>query len=244
MPPGHDLDAGPAELIAAVDQQPQRHGRVVEDGLPPDGCTGAYPCRVSYGTYARKVADGSLPYGQRINALGGCVQLYRPLGYLATFSYLSQSAGSFRRDEAALLRALGMLTASRELWLVEVDAYAARRREAKRLGRRTPRSSDTNPIFPACWYGDSRRAAIFTLGYLLRKAERISHVDADVVRLASSVVGASGHGNRVPLEQLSVLRKRLEQLREASGWPDVDWPNWHKANRSLWVLRQISNATT
>ncbi|WP_412738348.1 hypothetical protein [Krasilnikovia sp. MM14-A1259] len=198
---------------------------------------------MSFGTYARKVTVGSLSYGRRINALAGCVQLYRPLGYLATFSYLNQVAGPFRRDEAALLRALEMLTVSRELWLAEVDAYATRRKEAKRIGWRTPRSSDTNPSLPTCWYGDSRRAATFTLGYLLRKPDRIIYADADVIRLAWSVLEAPGDGNRVPPEQLSVLRKRLERLREASGWPNVDWPNWYKANQSLWVLRQISNAT-
>jgi len=82
--------------------------------------------------------------------LAGCVQLYQPLGYLATFGYLNHVAGPFRRDKAALLRALDKLTASRNLWLAEVDAYASRRRDAKRL--------------PTCWYGDSRRAATFTLG--------------------------------------------------------------------------------
>ena len=198
---------------------------------------------MSFGTYARKVTDGSLSYGQRINALAGCVQLYRPLGYLATFGYLNHVAGPFRRDEAALLRALDMLTVSRELWLAEVDAYATRRRTAKRLGRRAPRSSDTNPSWPACWYGDSRRAATFTLGYLLRKPDRIGYADAEVVRLASSVLKTPGDGNGVTFEQLSVLRNQLEQLREASGWPNVDWPNWHKANQSLYVLHQISNAT-
>lgn len=141
-----------------------------------------------------------------------------------------------------MLRALDMLTVSRELWLAEVDAYATSRRKAKRLGQRTPRASDTNPNLPTCWYGDSRRAATYTLGYLLRKPDRISNADPDVIRLASSVLETPGDSNRVPLEQLHAFQKRLEQLRAASGWPDVDWPNWHKANESLWVLRQISNA--
>jgi hypothetical protein len=198
---------------------------------------------VSFGTYARRVRDGSSPYGRRINALAGCVQLYRPLGYLATFGYLSHVAGPFRSDEVALLRALDVLTRSRGLWLAEVAAYATRRREAKRLGWRTPRSLDTNPSLPTCWYGDSRRAAIFTLGFLLRKRDRISYADADVIHLASSVLEAHGDIDRVRLEQVGILRNRLEQLREASGWPDVDWPNWYKANQSLWVLNQISNAT-
>lgn len=198
---------------------------------------------MSYETYARKVRDRSSPYGRRVNALAGCVQLYRPLGYLATFGYLDHIAGPLRRDEGALLRALDALTASRELWLAKMDAYANRRRQANRLGWRSPRSSDTNPYQPACWYGDPRRAATFTLGFLLDKPERIAFADADVVRLASSVLQAHGAVEPVRLEQLTDLRKRLEQLRELSGWPNVDWPNWHKANQSLWLLQQISYAT-
>jgi hypothetical protein len=198
---------------------------------------------VSFGTYARKVRDGSSPYGRRVNALAGCVQLYRPLGYLATFAYLNHVAGPLRSDDAALLRALDALTASRVLWQAEVDAYASRRSGEKRLGRRTPRSSDANPNLPARWYGDSRRAAIFTLGYLLGQQDRVAHADADVIRLALSVLEANGDIDRVCHEQLSALQEQLEQLRQASGWPDVEWPDWRKANQSLWILHQISNAT-
>ncbi|MEV6847636.1 hypothetical protein [Actinoplanes sp. NPDC051411] len=179
------------------------------------------------------VSDGSLPYGRRINALAGCVERYRPLGYLATFGYLNEVAGPFRSEEAALLRALAALTASRTLWLTELGSYASRRKEAKQLGRRTPRSSDSDPSQLTCWYGDSRRAATFTLGFLLRKRDRIACADADVIRLASAVLEAGGDVDRVWLDQLSVLRKRLKLLREVSGRPNVDWPNWHKANQSL-----------
>jgi hypothetical protein len=198
---------------------------------------------VSFGTYARKVRDQSSPYGRRVNALAGCVQLYRPLGYLATFDYLEHVAGPFRRDEAALLGALDALTASRERWLAEVDAYAGRRRDAKRQGRRSPDSSENNPHPPPCWYGDSRRAATFTLGFLLSKHERVAHADTDVIGLASSILETHGDIGPACLEQLDVLRERLELLRETSGWPDVDWQNWHKANHSLWILHQISYAT-
>lgn len=197
---------------------------------------------MSFGTYARKVGDGSLAYGRRINALAGCVQRYQPLGFLATFDYLEHVAGDFRRDETALLRALETLTASRRLWLTDVDAYAARRREAKRLGSRTPRSPDTDPTMQLHWYGDPQRAATFTLGFLLRNPNRIEYADADVVSLAASVLNAGGDFSRVPLERLSVLRERHLHLQRTSGWPNVDWPNWHRANRSLWILHQISTA--
>jgi len=75
------------------------------------------------------------------------------------------------------------------------------------------------------------------------RIDRATYADADVLSLASSVLKAPGDVDCQRLEQLRVLRKRLEQLREVSGWPNVDWPNWHKANHSLWILRQVSNAT-
>lgn len=199
---------------------------------------------MSFGTYARKVRDGSLPYGRRFNALVACVRLYQPLGHLATFGYLNHVAGDLRRDEAALLRALDTLTASRRLWLVEIEAYAARRKEAKRLGWRTPRSSDPDPTSQPYWYGDVQRAATFALGFMVRTPDLIGHTDADVLRLASSVLESGGDLGRVPLEQVGVLRKRHLRLQRASGWPVVDWPNFHRANQSLWVLHHISNATS
>lgn len=105
---------------------------------------------MSFGTYARKVADPSLPYGRRINALAGCVQLYRPIGYAATFAYLEHVAGPFRRDEKALLQALMALSVSRELWLKDLSAYAGHRRSAKLQGRRSPGKSVPNPSSPTC----------------------------------------------------------------------------------------------
>lgn len=197
---------------------------------------------MSFGTYGRKVGDSSLPYGHRINALAGCVQLYRPIGYLATFAYLEHVAGPFRRDEGALLRALDALSVSRDLWLKDLSTYAGRRRLAKRLGQRNPGKTVLNPNSPTCWYGDPRRAALFTLNFLLTGQGTIVMVDTDVLRLASSVLEAGGKITSTELEQLIGLRQRCERLRDGSGWPHVDWPNWHKANQSLWILRQLACA--
>lgn len=68
--------------------------------------------------------------------------------------------------------------------------------------------------------------------------------DAEVVRLASSVLEADGNISSAELEQLSTLRQGYERLREVSGWPHVDGPNWHKANQSLWILHQVSCIAT
>ena len=61
---------------------------------------------MSFGNFARQVRDPALPHRRRVAALRSCVQLYRPIGFEATLSFLHTKAGPFRTDEAALLRAL------------------------------------------------------------------------------------------------------------------------------------------
>ncbi|MEV0805941.1 hypothetical protein [Micromonospora sp. NPDC050200] len=109
---------------------------------------------MSFSAYARTVRDVSLPHRRRVSALRSCVQLYRPLGFHATLSYLGEIAGPYDRDEAALLRALDALVASRRAWQADVRAYAEIRRQAKRRGRRSPRPVERNPNNgPDHWYG-------------------------------------------------------------------------------------------
>lgn len=69
----------------------------------------------------------------------GC---YHPLGFHGTWAYLS-TAGDLRNDEAALLRALEMLEASRVVWLTEMETFADRRRSEKSMHRRTPRQDES-----------------------------------------------------------------------------------------------------
>ncbi|BFU47670.1 hypothetical protein [Krasilnikovia sp. MM14-A1004] len=198
---------------------------------------------MSFGTHARKVRDPALPYGRRISALARCVQLYRPLGYRATFAYLAEVAGPFRHDETALLRALEALSTSRNLWQASLRGYADRRRAAKRLGRRRPGAAEVDPNPPAWWYGDVRRAALCTIGFLLRERDPIARADVEVVRLASAVLENHGAISAFEEQQLAALRHRFEALRKASAWPTVDLHDLHTALESLWVLRQIANAT-
>jgi hypothetical protein len=202
---------------------------------------------VSFGTYARKVRDSSLANGRRLNALAGCVQRYSPIGFMATFGYLEHVAGRFRHDEAALLRAVDGLTSSRDLWLAEVGAYATRRKEAKRLGQRSPHATDTGPS-GSVWYGDRRNAGLFALRFQLRRMEKRPQTtgrqaDPDVLGLASACVESNGRLDDTQRELLHGLRHRFEELREVSGWPQVNWPEWHKANDSLWLLHLISEAS-
>ncbi|GAA4982359.1 hypothetical protein HD597_009890 [Nonomuraea thailandensis] len=131
---------------------------------------------MGFGNHARKVRDSRLPYPWRVSALRSCVQLYRPLGFNATLSYLQSKAGRFRSDEAALLGALNLIEASRAALRVELETYAARRREAKRQGRRSPRAEDANPNRQCrwYWYGAPQEAARHALWFWSRHRPPLS----------------------------------------------------------------------
>lgn len=107
---------------------------------------------MSYSSLARRVRDSGLPFRWRVSALCSYVQLYQPLGFEATQSFLESRAGSFKRDEAALLSALEVIEASRAARYAEVQVYAKRRREAKARGQRIPRPGEVNPHAQAKWY--------------------------------------------------------------------------------------------
>ena len=126
---------------------------------------------MSFGNYARRVRDPALPYRWRVSAFRSCVQLYRPLGFEATLSFVESRAGRFQRDEAALLPALEVVEASRAVWRVELQAYATRRREAKERGRRSPRAEEANPNLRTrwYWYGAPREAALHALWFWRRQ---------------------------------------------------------------------------
>lgn len=133
---------------------------------------------MSFSAYARKVRDPTLPYRRRVSALRSCVQLYRPIGFHATLSFLEELAGPYERDEAALLRALDALAASRALRNAEAQRYAQARRAAKRLGHRSPRRGDPHPAERfGYWYGAPRQAALHALRYWRRKPSAPAPVD-------------------------------------------------------------------
>jgi hypothetical protein len=201
---------------------------------------------VSFGTYERKVRNPSLPYRQRFNALVRCVEHYSPLGFHATFGYLEHVAGRIRHEENALIRAVDALVSSRDRWLIELNVYAAERRAAKRRGRR---NAPMDGCFHAysTWHGDAKNAAIFALEFLLRPAGpnrpgRVPTIDAAVLRLASALLEHGGHLNSAQVEQARLLRNEFQHLQRVSGWPDVDWTDWHRATDSLRALHLIDDA--
>ncbi|WP_181874402.1 hypothetical protein [Marinitenerispora sediminis] len=171
---------------------------------------------MSFRGYARRVRDPRLPHRRRVAALRSCVQLYRPIGFTVTLDYLEATAGRYRRDERALLRALEALEASRGLWQAEVRAYTEARREAKRRGRRRPAPDVPNPHVPDRWYGAVRRAALHAVRYhRTRRGVPPANSPDPVVRDVERCVDAClENAGRLTPEQRRLVAACRERLRE------------------------------
>ncbi|MFF5918239.1 hypothetical protein ACFY8C_07830 [Streptomyces flavochromogenes] len=119
---------------------------------------------MSFGTHARRVRDERAAPARRHRALRCAVAEYGPLGFHATWAYLTATAvpaPDLRRDTAALLRALGTLEASRAVRIEETAAFAARRRVEKAAGVRTPRGGDPlAPTWRPRWPGGPSRLGL------------------------------------------------------------------------------------
>jgi hypothetical protein len=116
---------------------------------------------VSFSADARRVRDTGLPTGRRWTALRCAVSCYCPMGYRSTWAFL-ETTGDLRTDEGALLRALERLELSRSAWLAEERAFAARRREEKRLThRRTPTAAELLLRRGHRWPGPEGHQAMF-----------------------------------------------------------------------------------
>ncbi|MFB4315491.1 hypothetical protein [Actinomadura sp. 21ATH] len=199
---------------------------------------------MSYGNFARKARDPSLPHGMRVSMLRSCVQIYRPIGFHATLSFLEARAGRFQTDEAALLRALDELDASRAVWHAELAAYDEARREAKRRGRRCPHPRDRNPYHLDHWYGARREAALHAVLYWNRR--RLPALVADDVSrdLRACVDACLESGGRLtPHERrtLSACAGRLRARLEARRWEDQ--LDHFRTRDLLTVVRLLEDAT-
>lgn len=176
---------------------------------------------MSWGTYVRKARDETLPFGHRMRALGSLVELYRPIGFEATFAYLQQQAGPIR-DSAALLRAVDLICASRDAWQAEVRAYAARRRADKRRGRRTPARGEANPGRQDRWYGDEATAAAVALRvWLGRRLPAITAAGSDPApELSACAAVLAEPGGVLSPGQLEALDRAAAALDDgtAYGW--------------------------
>ncbi len=145
------------------------------------------------------------------------MQLYRPLGFHATLSYLEEIAGPFRRDEQALLRALELLTISRELWKADVRDYAAQRRRLKLRGQRSPRPTDPNPShFPDHWYGARQEAALHALKFWCRRRlpdllTESDHVAEDLHACVAACLESGGSLTAAQHQILTDCKTALQQ---------------------------------
>ncbi|GAA3471305.1 hypothetical protein [Nonomuraea roseola] len=203
---------------------------------------------MSFGNFARKVRDTTLPYRHRVSSLRSCVQLYRPIGFKATLSFLEAEAGRFRTDEAALLRALSTLEASRAAWQAELRTYAAARRHAKKRGRRSPHPTDANPNTPAHWYGARRQAALHAVRFWHRRrlAALIDDDDPTSQSLAECVQACLDADGHLTLVQRRLLISCIDQL--ATRLKPVRWndnsTDYFRTRDLLTVARHLETATS
>lgn len=116
---------------------------------------------MTYRTQARRVRNPGLPLGVRYTSLRIALEHYRRIGYHASWSFLTGTDPRKRTplDERALLLALDRMEASRNAWLAEMDAYAARR---KALKRALPVDSEEARYRHRRWAGPDARAATVT----------------------------------------------------------------------------------
>ncbi|MFF2653668.1 hypothetical protein [Streptomyces sp. NPDC058045] len=192
---------------------------------------------MSFRVHARHVRDPALPFGRRYRALTHAANCYCPLGFRATWAYLG-TAGDLRKDESALLRALGLLEVSRAVWLAEAESFAAHRRTEKARHRRTPRQSETRYLLGWRWPGpDGKQATLGEVGRLWAvhrrtpfpevppaEARALAELDTCLTGCASAYAMDGGH--LAPVRQ-SVLAECLPQLRRrtaALGYPSGAGP--------------------
>lgn len=167
-----------------------------------------------------------MPLPRRVSALRSCVQLYRPIGFHNSLSFLEEVAGRYRTDEAALLRALDALTASRAQWQVVVGMYAQRRGLAKQRGERSPRPDEFNPNRLDRWYGDARRAALHVMGKEQAELDRLAQamgpgsVEAALSELLNASLAAQGQLSANQHAALGALGASLDARLTGDLWRD------------------------
>ncbi|MEV6241527.1 hypothetical protein [Lentzea sp. NPDC051838] len=175
---------------------------------------------MTFAREARRVRDESLPMSTRVIGLRACLQHYKPIGFDASFSFLESLVGNLRKDPAALLLALDLLTASHAAWQAELHAYGLLRRRAKLLGYRVPHPSAPNPNRPSHWYGARREAAFHAVWFWYSKG---ASDDVDVHALAAALVHR-GRFTAVQREMLLEVRPNswdskvvLQQMAVVAG---------------------------
>jgi hypothetical protein len=83
-----------------------------------------------------------------VHVLGSCIQLARPIGFNATWSYLQAKVQRPWRDPEFALPAIGLLEAGRAVHLAIAAEFARQRREQKAAGLRFLPRSHVTPADP------------------------------------------------------------------------------------------------
>lgn len=113
---------------------------------------------------ARRVRDGDLPLGQRVNALHSLLANHHaPFGFQRTRAHLRRAAGvGLLRPwtEPRLLAALDLLEESRASHLAYRAAFGQRRRLEKASGQRVPTKGDLEALERREWAMDAGDAAV------------------------------------------------------------------------------------
>jgi hypothetical protein len=202
---------------------------------------------MSFSAYARHVRDPAVPYRRRVSALRSCVQLYRPIGFHATLSFLEELAGPFQHQEAALLRALDALDASRAGRRAEICRYAQARSAAKRRGQRSPHPGESNPHqLIGYWYGAPRQAAMHALKFWCRKRLPALLIPADPIaeQLDSCVrtcLATEGTPTPQHWQLLNTVIASLRERIQPDLWRD-DQAAYFRAQDLLQVARYVALA--
>ena len=203
---------------------------------------------MSFSAFSNHVRNPALPYQHRVTAMRSCVQLYRPIGFNATLSFLEELAGPFQRDEQALLRAHGQLATSRALWHEHLDSYASQRRTAKRLGYQTPRKTEVNPNQgPSIWYGAPQQAALHALRYWRcgRLPELLVWKDPGAQEIDSAVSACLTSGGAFSADKLQQFEAAVQQIesRIRDGLYAQDTAAYFRGRDLLHLAALVSTAS-
>ncbi|GAA0622254.1 hypothetical protein HPO96_28455 [Kribbella sandramycini] len=118
---------------------------------------------MGYGGLIRVALDDTASPGRRYCSLRQAVGYYCPLGYHATWAYVTAEArpdGQFGYDVAAMTRAVTIMQRSRAFWLAELRLFDERRTAEKRVGRRRPRAAETRALRAIRWPGGPNRLGL------------------------------------------------------------------------------------
>jgi GNAT superfamily N-acetyltransferase len=181
---------------------------------------------MTFQTLARRVQNQKLPLGLRYVALRSALEYYRRLGYHASWAFITDTNPSKATplDEPSLLAALERLETSRNAWLTEIEAFAARRTVLKRECGIPADKAETEYRQGRRWAGpDARAATNLAVAHEWNHDRRI-HQPAELwepfapleQELSGIVQSYLGSGlDAAQRQRIPSLRARIDEVRHA-----------------------------